>query len=113
MSDGSNSSQKILLEPLKNIGMYYVIYILHVTPSLYPQMLGDYFNKKVIIIIIVSLIDGSNHYPAETFAISIEPGQHALHCSLTWCYTIGRLTSCFHLDIPKHDNGQFQKWKMD
>jgi hypothetical protein len=27
-------------------------------------------------------------------------------------YTVGLFTSDFHLDIPKIDNSQFQKWKL-
>ena len=47
------------------------------------------------------------------FATRIEPGQPAHSCSLTRLYNVGWPTSCFHLDNPKDENEQFQKWKVD
>ena len=53
------------------------------------------------------------HWKWLAFATSIEPDQSAHLCSLTRLYTVGWLTSSFHLDIPKNDNGQFQKYIVD
>ena len=47
------------------------------------------------------------------FTTSIEPGQSAHPYSLTRLYTVGLPSSSSDLDIPKNDNGQFQKWKVD
>ena len=49
------------------------------------------------------------------FASSTE-NQASLHIRAVWpqrLYTIGWLISSSHLDIPKNDNGQFQKMKVD
>ena len=59
-----------------------------------------------------------NTYPAGTesdltFAINIEPGQPTHLCSLTRLYTACWPSSSCHLDVPKYDNGQFWKWKVD
>ena len=43
----------------------------------------------------------------------IEPGQPAQPCSLTRLYTVGSSASSSHIYIPKNDNGQCQKCKMD
>ena len=50
---------------------------------------------------------------AGTKSVSIEPGQPPHLCSLTRLYTVSSPISSSHLDIPKKDNGQFQKWKVD
>jgi hypothetical protein len=46
-------------------------------------------------------------------AISTEPGQPTHTFSLTRLYTVDWITLNFHLDIPKIDNEQFQKLKLD
>jgi hypothetical protein len=46
-------------------------------------------------------------------ATSIESGQPAYLYSLTRIYAVGLQTSIYHLHIPKIDNGQFHKWKLD
>jgi hypothetical protein len=43
----------------------------------------------------------------------MEPGQLADLCSRVRLYTVGRQTLNIQVDIPKIDNGPFQKWKWD
>ena len=58
-------------------------------------------------------------YPAETESdkalpsVLLEPGQPAYICSDQALYIGLTLTSSSHLDIPKNNNGQFRKWKVD
>ena len=74
------------------------------------------YYKILHVTMFVFIIDS---YPAETewltFATSLEPGQlaHPCTCCLTRLYTVGCTTSSSHLNIPKNDNGQFQKWNVD
>ena len=127
-----NMKARILPLSLKNPGICYNVQLnsfSHKVMSLYNYIGLNFRHKYESIFCLLEMFQcqlatevnlNFNPYPAgnKVHVISLShyyKGQARLNhpCSLTRLYTVDWPTLSSHLDIPKNDNGQFQKWKVD